>query len=47
MNFIIGLVAGAVAGAVVFYLVLRNNPKLAEKIGIFVDKVDDAIDSVK
>jgi len=33
----------AVAGAVVFYLVLRNNPKLAERIGIIVDKIEDEI----
>lgn len=40
---ITGLVVGAVIGAVVFYLVLRNNPSLAKKIAGIVDKIDDKI----
>lgn len=34
---------GAAIGAVVFYLVLRNNPKLAKKIGGVVDKIDNEL----
>jgi len=41
MDFISGLILGGVAGAVIFYLVLRNNPKLAKKVAGIVDTVDD------
>lgn len=40
---ITGLIIGAVIGAVVFYLVLRNNPKLAAKIAGIVNKIDDEL----
>lgn len=40
---IAGLIIGAVIGAVVFYLVLRNNPSLAKKVAGIVDKIDDKI----
>lgn len=36
----LGVLAGAIVGAAAFYLVLRNNPKLAEKVGIIVDVFD-------
>lgn len=42
---ITGLLIGGVVGAVTFYLVLRNNPSLAEKIGIIVDKIDDELNN--
>jgi len=44
MTFISGLVTGAIVGAVVFYLVLRNNKPLAEKIAGVVDTIDEAIE---
>lgn len=47
MGFISGLIIGGVVGAIVFYLVLRNNPSIAKKVGFLVDQVDDAIDSAK
>lgn len=40
---ITGLITGAVIGAVVFYLVLRNNPNLAKKIAGIVDRIDEEI----
>lgn len=41
----INLVIGAVIGAVVFYLVLRNNKPLAEKIAGIVDNIDDNLNN--
>lgn len=43
MGFISGLVIGTVAGAVIFYLVLRNNPKLAKKVAGVVDTIDKVV----
>lgn len=40
----INLVVGAVIGAVIFGLVIRNNPKLAKKLGLIIDKIEDSID---
>lgn len=37
----------ALAGAVVFGLVIRNNPKIATKLGLIVDKLEEEIDSIK
>ena len=43
----IGVIIGsAVAGAVIFGLVIRNNPKLAKKLGVIVDKIDDKLDNI-
>jgi uncharacterized membrane-anchored protein YhcB (DUF1043 family) len=39
MTFIIGLVIGFVAGAVVTKLVLRNNPKIDAAINADINKV--------
>lgn len=39
MTFIIGLVVGFVAGAVVTKLVLRNNPKIDAAINADINKV--------
>lgn len=35
---------GAVIGAVIFGLVLRNNPTLAKKLGLIVDEIEDKLD---
>jgi hypothetical protein len=43
----ITFISGAVVGAIVFGLVIRNNPKLAEKLGVLVDKIEDKVDSKK
>lgn len=43
MGFISGLIIGGIAGAVIFYLVLRNNPKLAKKIAGVVDTIDNTL----
>lgn len=40
----LSLAIGAVIGALVFGLVLRNNPSLASKLGLLVDKIDDKLD---
>jgi hypothetical protein len=40
---ITGIIIGAIGGAITFYLVLRNNPKLAKKVAGIVDKIDDKI----
>ena len=40
---ITGFIIGAIAGAVGFYLVLRNNPKLAAKVAGVVDNIDEEI----
>ena len=41
----INLVIGAIIGAVVFYLVLRNNPSLAKKVAGIVDNIDDNLNN--
>ena len=38
---IVGCIISAIAGAVVFGLVLRNNPKLGAKLGVIVDKIEE------
>lgn len=40
---ITGFILGVLIGAVGFYLVLRNNKKLANKIAGIVDNIDDQI----
>ena len=40
---IIAFVAGAVIGALGFFLILRNNPSLAKKVTGLVDKIDEQI----
>ena len=40
-------ISGAIAGAIVFGLVIKNNPNLAKKLGILVDKIDDQLDKLK
>lgn len=37
----------AVAGAILFGLVIKNNPKIATKLGLIVDKLKEEIDQVK
>lgn len=44
---ILTFVLGALVGAILFGLVLRNNPKLGIKLGLIVDKLDKKIDSIK
>lgn len=39
----ITFLAGIVVGAVGFYLILRNNPKLAAKVAKITDKLDEKI----
>ena len=39
----INFALGAVAGAIVFGLVIRNNPALAKKLGLLVDKIEEEI----
>lgn len=41
---ITGLIIGVIVGVVGFYLVLRNNPKLAAKVAGIVNKIDDKLD---
>ncbi len=36
-------IAGIVIGALGFYLILRNNPKLAKKVAGIVDKIDNEL----
>ena len=43
----LSFIFGAVIGATVFFLVLRNNPKLAEKILKVVDRIDDKLSETK
>lgn len=38
-----GLIIGFVAGAVVSYLVLRNNKDIKEKVDDVTDKIDETI----
>jgi hypothetical protein len=40
---ILTIVLSAVAGAVVFGLVIRNNPSLGKKLGLIVDKIEEEI----
>lgn len=40
---ITGLILGFIAGAVTLGLVLRNNPKIADKLGVIVDKIDNEL----
>jgi len=39
----IEFISGAVIGALGFYLVLRNNPKIATKFGFIIDKIDEEL----
>ena len=39
-----GLVVGFVAGALVCYLFLRNNPAIKDKVDDVVDDIDEKLD---
>ena len=39
----IEFVAGLLVGAIGFFLILRNNPKLAKRVAGLVDKIDNEI----
>jgi len=41
----ITFVLGAIVGAVIFGLVIRNNPALAKKLGLIVDKLESQLEN--
>lgn len=41
----ITFVLGVIVGAIIFGLVIRNNPTLAKKLGLIVDKLESQLEN--